>query len=88
LTDLEKRAITALQKVAMPSKGWHASRAEYLHAKMTLYPNARLVETQQSDLWFLVWHYRRQIADRAVVEHADALVNGALSLAFHGEPEG
>jgi hypothetical protein len=51
---------------------------------MMQFPNARLVETQAGDLWFLVWKFRRQIADAAVVAHADELLNGAMHLAFEG----
>jgi len=37
---------------------------------------------QFNDLWFLVWRYRRQIADLDVVTKANEIVNGALSLEF------
>ncbi len=86
MTDLEKRAITALQAVRFPREGWHLERAAVLHMKMTLYPHARLVETQAGDLWFLCWTYRRQIKDEAVVARADELVNGAKRLIFELEP--
>lgn len=87
MTDLEKRAIQALADVKLPSEGWHLRRVEYLFMKLALYPNARLVTTQAGDLWFLVWRYRRQIADAAVVAHADELVNGAMHLAFDDSPQ-
>lgn len=87
MTDLEKRAITALAGVRFPSKGWYENRAKFLKMKMDVFPHARLVETQAGDLWFLVWHFRRQIKDDAVLAHADELVNGALHLAFDGSEE-
>lgn len=87
MTDLEQRAIRAIQEVAMPKEGWHARRASYLFFRLTMQPHSRLVETQAGDLWYLVWRYRRQIADREVVAHADELVNGALHLAFDGSEE-
>jgi hypothetical protein len=87
MTDLEKRAIRVLQDVRMPQEGWHARRAQYLFFRLTMQPAARLVETQAGDLWYLVWRFRRQIADREVVAHADNLVNGALHLAFDGSEE-
>jgi hypothetical protein len=89
VTDLEHRAILALRDVRMPSQGWHWRRAEYLYFKMTQFPSARLVETQQVDLWFLVWRYRRQIIDKEIVAHAEYLVNGAAQLAFDkASPQG
>lgn len=87
MTDLEKRAITAVNAVRFPSKGWYENRAKFLKMKMDVFPHARLVETQAGDLWFMVWHFRRQIADREVVAHADELVNGAMHLAFDGSEE-
>lgn len=87
MTDLEKRAITVLQGVRFPSMGWYENRARFLKMKMDCFPNARLVETQASDLWFLVWKFRRQITDREVVARGDELVNGALHLAFDGSEE-
>jgi hypothetical protein len=80
MTDLEKRAITALRDVRFPREGWYENRARFLEMKMTLGPHAKLVETQQTDLWLLVWKFRRQIHDAAVVARADELVNGALNL--------
>jgi hypothetical protein len=87
MTEIEKRAILALQAVAMPKETWHGRRAEYLHMRLQVMPNARLVETQAGDLWYLCWRYRRQITDAAVVERADYIVNGALHLAFDGSEE-
>jgi hypothetical protein len=87
VTDLEKRAITALQQVNFPREGWYQNRSRVLYFKMHRFPHARLVETQAGDLWFMVWKFRRQIEDAAVVAHADELVNGALHLAFDGSEE-
>ena len=89
MTDLEKRAIKALQSVVMPSEGWYAARAEYLHGRMLIMPNARLISTQAGDLWYLVWRFRRQITDRELVDTANELVNKVRSLPFPvGESEG
>jgi hypothetical protein len=79
---LETRAVVALRSVKMPEKGWHARRAEFLNGLMMLEPHRRLWSTEAGDLWFLVWRYRRQIADVDVVAKADEIVNGALSLEF------
>lgn len=87
MTDLEKRAITALAGVKYPSMGWYENRARFLKMKMEVSPHSRLVETQAGDLWFLVWHFRRQIQDEAVLAHADELVRVALHLAFDGSEE-
>jgi hypothetical protein len=87
MTDLEKRAITALQGVRFPREGWYENRARFLEMKMVLGPHARLVVTQAGDLWYMVWKFRRQIGDRAVVAHADELINGAMHLAFDGSEE-
>jgi hypothetical protein len=82
VTDLEKRAIVALRSVKFPEKSWHGKRAETLNARLALWPDMRLGFDLSSDLWFLVWRYRRQITDLGVVAHADEVVNGALHLEF------
>jgi hypothetical protein len=87
MTDLEKRAITALAGVRFPAEGWYENRAKFLKMKMDVFPHARLVVTQAGDLWFLVWRFRRQIRDGAVIARADELINGAMHLAFDGAEE-
>lgn len=87
MTDLEKRAITALRRVKMVHGTWHIGRHAFLYLQLLRDPVSRLMDTQASDLWFLVWRYRRQIADRDVVAHSDEIVNGALSLAFNGNSQ-
>jgi hypothetical protein len=82
VTELEKRAVTALRSVKMPERTWHGRGAEALNLRMTLQPQLRLGFTEAADLWFLVWRYRRQIADREVVAHANEIVNGEMDLAF------
>ena len=82
MTDLEKRAVTALRSVKMPEKNWHARRAESLNMLMTLDANRKLDVGQKADLWFLVWRYRRQVDDAQLVATANEIVNGAMSLAF------
>jgi hypothetical protein len=66
----------------MPEKNWHVKRAAFLNELMARDPNTRLDQWQAGDLWFLVWRYRRQITDVEVVNKANEIVNGALSLAF------
>ena len=82
MTGLEKRAIRSLRDVKMPEGNWHGRRAEFLYGVMALDPHRRLTAEQAGDLWYLVWRYRRQIADCEVVMHANEIVNGAMSLAF------
>jgi len=82
MSDLEKRAITALRSVRMPEKNWHARAAERLNMWATLRAEQRLPIAEASDLWFLVWRYRRQIDDGELVAKANEIVNGAMSLAF------
>ena len=82
MTDLEQRAIRALRAVKMPEKNWHGKRAELLNARLQLQISERLPMNDAADLWFLVWTYRRQIADREVVNRANEIVNGAMSLVF------
>ena len=82
MTDLEKSAVVALRDVKVPDKNWHGARIEALNMRLTVKPEPRLGCTEEADLWFLVWRYRRQIADAAVVAHADELMNGARSLSF------
>jgi hypothetical protein len=86
VTELEERAITALRVVKMPERSGHARRAESLYMLMVLAPNVRLDSEQAGDLWYLVWRYRRQIADHEVIMYANEIVNGAMSLAFISFP--
>lgn len=82
MTDLEKRAVELLLKVKVPEKTWHGARIEALNMWMSLQPERSLRLSDASDLWFLVWRYRRQIDDSEIVRKANELVNGALDLAF------
>lgn len=82
MTDLEQRAIRLLLDVKVPDKNWHGARIESLNMRLTLQPEMRLPLSEASDLWFLVWRYRRQIDDGEIVSKANELVNGALSLSF------
>ena len=82
MTAIETRAIVALRSVRMPEQGWHGRRSEFLDGLMKINPDAKLSEWQGADLWFLVWRYRRQIADADVVAKASEIVNGALHLEF------
>jgi hypothetical protein len=82
MTVLEIRAIAALRAVRIPAQRWHASCAGKLDGAMASDPSRELGLVEAADLWFLVWTYRRQIADRQVVAHADEIVNGAMHLAL------
>ena len=82
MTGLEQRAIRALREVQMPEQGWHARRAELLYGFLVLDPGRKLDTGNASDLWYLVWRYRRQVADAEVVREANRIVNGAMNLAF------
>lgn len=82
MTELEQRAIRCLLAVKVPDKNWHGARIEALNMRLTVQPDSRLGCTEEADLWLLVWRYRRQIDDSAVVAKANELVNGALSLTF------
>lgn len=82
MTDLEQRAIRSLLSVKVPDKNWHGARIESLNMRLTVMPESRLGCTEEADLWFLVWRYRRQIEDAAIVARADGIVNGALHLSF------
>jgi hypothetical protein len=82
VTDLQQRAIRALLDVRVPEKNWHGARIESLNMRLTLTPDAKLGCTEEADLWFLVWRYRRQIENFELVAHADDLVNGRKHLEF------
>lgn len=82
MTDLEQRAIRLLLDVKVPDKNWHGARIESLNMRLTVQPDMPLPLSDRSDLWYLVWRYRRQIDDNDIVRKANELVNGALSLAF------
>lgn len=82
MTELEKRAVVALRDVRVPEKNWHGPRIEALNMRMTVAPESKLGCSEEADLWFLVWRYRRQIEDAAVVARADELMNGARHLSF------
>lgn len=82
MTDLEQRAVRALRGVRVKHTAWNNRCVAALNNFLTVGPEARLGITQEADLWFLVWRYRRQIADHKVVAHADELMNGARSLSF------
>lgn len=82
MTDLEKRAITALRAVRMCRESSHPRRFALLEMEFMTRPDWSLAISQRADLWFLVWLYRRQVHDVEVRAHADELVNGRLSLAL------
>ena len=82
MTNIEQRAVRALELVAMPNVTWHPKRAAVLAMRLTLDPNYKLQRSEEADLWFLSWHYRRQIHDVEVVRHAETLMTGAMSMVF------
>lgn len=82
MTDMEQRAVRALRGVRVTHRTWHDRRVEELNQWLYIRPDARLGITEEADLWFLVWRYRRQIDDAEVIAHADELMNGAKTLRF------
>ncbi|HYL64453.1 MAG TPA: hypothetical protein VE077_17705 [Candidatus Methylomirabilis sp.] len=82
MTIIELRAAAALRSVKVAHVNWQIRCKARLIRSMELCPGKPLLIADAADLWFLVWRYRRQIADAEVLAHADELVNGARSLAF------
>lgn len=82
MTVLEIRAVRALRGVRVAHSTWHDRRVEALNKWLDFKPEARLGITEEADLWFLVWRYRRQIDDAAVVARADELIHGRQTLKF------
>ena len=82
MTDLEQRAARLLPSISYGGKSWHEPRAKTLFQLVSNDPLWSLTPHEQADLWFLVWHYRRQIKEAEVVARADELMTGALALRF------
>lgn len=82
MTELERRAITALRSAKVPEKTWHWKRAEALNMALSMRASRPLLSAQEADLWFLVWRYRRQIDDPQLVAKANEIVNGVMALEF------
>jgi hypothetical protein len=82
MTDLEQRAMPLLLGIAYNPHSWHKMRAHSLYRLFQNDPLWKLTDHEKHDLWFLIWHYRRQVRDTECVAHADEVVNRALSLRF------
>jgi hypothetical protein len=82
VTVIEQRAAKLLPEIRYATETWHEPRAKTLFRLCNSDPLWSLTALQQEDLWFLIWHYRRQVADAEVVARADEFRNGALSLRF------
>lgn len=82
MTVLEQRAIRLLVGVAYAPHSTHTRAAHALYKLFLDDPLWNLSAEQQANLWFLIWHYRRQVNDAEVVARADELVNGALHMEF------
>ncbi len=82
MTNLEQRAAQCLYRIRYAPGNLHEPRAKTLHRLWKNDPLWSLSFLDQADLWFLIWHYRRQVNDAELVAHADTVVNGALELKF------
>jgi hypothetical protein len=82
MTDLEQRAAKLLPRIRYAPGIWHEDRAKWLHRVGEKQPDWKLTAHDQADLWFLIWHYRRQVPEARVVAHADEVINGQVALRF------
>jgi hypothetical protein len=82
MTDLEQRALLLLPRIRYAPGIWHEPRAKSLRRLWDKAPDWNLSEHDRNDLWFLVWHYRRQVDDATVVARANEAVNGQVALRF------
>lgn len=85
MTQIEQRAVSALQGVNVGKHPTAGKRIKELQHRLVVSPERRLTPEEAADLWFLVWHFRAQIlatpgGDHAVVAEADAVINGATHL--------
>ncbi len=82
MTDLEKRAMKLLPPIRYAQNTWHEDRAKWLHRLGEKQPDWKLTAHEQADLWFLIWHYRRQVDDAPVIGQANEVQNGQVALRF------
>lgn len=82
MTSLEQRAVQKLVTIEYAPVGNHQQLARKLYRLWVSDPLWSLSPLEQAELWFLIWHYRRQIEDVEIVAYADEVRNGALALRF------
>jgi hypothetical protein len=61
---------------------WHEPRGHALFRLFNFDPKWKLTALEQADLWFLIWHYRRQVSDACLVARANEVINGQVALRF------
>jgi hypothetical protein len=79
---MEQRAARLLPRIRYAPDTWHEPRAKTLFRICDKEPCWKLTALEQSDLWFLIWHYRRQVKEIELVARAGEVVNGQVSLRF------
>lgn len=82
MTDLEQRAAKLLKGIRYAPAMWHEPRAQSLFRLCNRDPNRKLTAHEQADLWFLIWHYRRQVNSAEAVARAGEVVNGQVAMRF------
>jgi hypothetical protein len=82
MTDVEQRAARLLHRIRYAPDTWHELRAKALFRICDKEPCWKLTAPEQADLWFLIWHYRRQVNDAELIGYANEVVNGQVSLRF------
>jgi hypothetical protein len=82
MTNLEQRAIQFLHEIRYAPNTWHEARAKWLHRLWRNDPFWKLTAHEQADLWWLIWHYRRQVDDAELIGQANEVVNGQAALRF------
>jgi hypothetical protein len=80
MTGIERRAMEALESIRYAPYLWHEARAFALVRLWKSDHLWHLSQHEQNDLWFLIWHYRRQVFDAEVISCANEYINGALPL--------
>jgi hypothetical protein len=82
MTDVEQRAARLLDRIRYAPDIWHEQRAKALFRICNKEPRWKLTASEQADLWFLIWHYRRQVSDAELIGYANEVVNGQVALKF------
>lgn len=70
-TDLEAKAIRAIE----PGMVTYVVGTSTKRFARQIQGAAQLTDKQRAYIWAIVWKYRRQIADKTLVEHARTLEN-------------
>jgi hypothetical protein len=82
MTDLEQRAMRLLPRIRYAPGIWHEPRGKWLFRLWERDPRWKLTAQEHADLWFLIWHYRRQLDDAQVIGYANEVNNGQVALRF------